>query len=242
MVDDKLWVLAHSHHPGEKQHGRIMLLVFSWPGAVLSVGPTRLRLVRAGVVDAPLEKNWIPFVDDMGQVRVSYQIEPHIVLTCGSPSGACVILYNTSAASLWHRRCSDRIAKRLLDHHPVNPSMVRGGTTCVTGVVPGEHVCIGHWHNNYASYYHWFYSFSSRWPHLILHVSYPFRFAPHFRDGAERGGENKDRVQFAAGLAQKNETTLTITYGIGDCVAAEMAVPVSDVTDMLAGTLIKLLL
>ena len=159
MVDDKLWVLAHSHHPGEKQHGRIMLLVFSWPGAVLSVGPTRLRLVRAGVVDAPLEKNWIPFVDDMGQVRVSYQIEPHIVLTCGSPSGACVILYNTSAASLWHRRCSDRIAKRLLDHHPVNPSMVRGGTTCVTGVVPGEHVCIGHWHNNYASYYHWFYSF-----------------------------------------------------------------------------------
>jgi len=278
------------------------------------------------------EKNWIPFVAEDGRGRrrllMTYTIEPHAVLTCNATSGACITTFNTTARALWHRRTNAGAARRLMAYHHVELSRIRGGTPCV--LLLEQYVCIAHFHNDFSRYWHWFYAFRRTPPHTVTQVSYPFRFAQHFHDAPDRNNpksENKDRVQFAAGLARtrsdgvpmsepsgfgsspsvsqpsspsrpfahssRAEQTLsahagldgrefykegaeayldrrqgtgdreeqregykdrevgtikmlpdggqlTITYGVGDCAALEVTVPVRDVLDMLAGTLIKL--
>ena len=95
-------------------------------------------------------------------------------------------------------------------------------------------------------YYHWLYAFSAQPPYAVTAVSYPFRFLKFFVHDAP--DKQRDRVQFAAGLARAPEPSssasepshLTVSYGIGDCLCAEANVSVSDVFAMLAGGLIKL--
>ena len=78
-------------------------------------------------------------------------------------------------------------------------------------------------------------------PYDITHVSYPFRMRREWPK--DDGATNRDRIQYAAGLARSGDepnTTLTLSYGAGDCVAAEVNVSIADVWEMLQGTLVKL--
>ena len=77
-------------------------------------------------------------------------------------------------------------------------------------------------------------------PYDITHVSYPFRLVGEYDDDLPT--INRDRIQFAVGLARSREdpAKLTLSYGVGDCVAAEVNVTVADVWSMLQGSLVKL--
>ena len=94
-------------------------------------------------------------------------------------------------------------------------------------------------HNHFQRYYHLFYAVRPQPPYDVTHVSYPFRMRREWpNDRADY-----DRIQFAAGLARSGSdraATLTLSYGVGDCVAAEVNISAAHVWQMLEGTLIKL--
>ena len=230
-----LWLIAGSFAGGDTYPNRQVLLRRAWPSLTPLSGPT--ELVWHGR-QSPREKNWIPFVATSGQVLITYSLEPHVVLDCHATSGACTPLAETSSP-LWLRRVSDFRGRRLLRDHDVNTSDIRGGSTCVP--LSGRLVCAAHWHNLFASYWHFFYAMRPSPPFEITHVSYPFRFAAEFpRDPPD---VNRDRIQFAVGLARSQAAPgemLTLSYGVGDCIAAEANVTIREVQEMLEGRLLKL--
>ena len=193
------------------------------------------------------EKNWVPFAEEPSAVPASpfllltYSLEPHVVLRCSTHDASCHVAYNTSAASLLRRRLVDSaVARKLVYHHKIPLEHLRGGSTCseITSSPPGAlsrnaRVCVGHWHNSFGLYIHFFYLLEPTPPYAVSAVSHPFRFRRFFDD-------DRDRVQFATGTTLSADgSLLRIFFGIADCVAAETALPVDDVRMMLSGELVR---
>lgn len=169
------------------------------------------------------EKNWIPFVSQ-GRVLLSYSLEPHVVLRCRPTSGACEEAHRTSNAPLWNRRIHT-------GHHGLS-----GGTPCVQ--IGAMQVCVAHYRwpagtmrVKGVKYWHVMYSFASTPPFAVVNVSRPFRFGALFDEP-----QGRDRTQYAAGLVVDDERQLlTISYGVGDCIAASVDVTVAAALRLLSG-------
>ena len=218
----------------------MMLRRYHWPSLTLAEPPTTLRLAKA----RPREKNWSPFVapsprlGGAPRVLISYQLEPHIVISCHPAGGQCRRRYESSAKALWAQRVA---------HY--GRMFISGGTPRV--IVGGAPTCIAHYiewvpwrpppsppgakpapkpsNAHLGPYVHIWYALSPDPPYQVRRVSHPFRFAPFFND-------RRDRVQYAAGLASSSDgKRLIVSYGVGDCLAAEINVTSTTVQRLLDG-------
>ena len=192
---------------------------FTWPSLAPLGRPIALSYARR----SRREKNWIPFASE-GRVYLTYSVEPHVVLRCRTATGACEELHRTSNAQLWRRRIH-------AGHHGLS-----GGTPCVA--LGGMQLCVAHYRwpagtmrVNGVKYWHVMYALANAAPFAVVNVSRPFRFGALF--GEPQG---RDRTQYAAGLVvDARRQVLTISYGVGDCVAAAVDVAVADAMRMLTG-------
>ena len=233
----RMWILYNSWN-GSSNLNSMMLRRYRWPSLELIAPPIALRLAIA----RRREKNWSPFVVPPGasrrggatsRVRFTYQLEPHVVLACRPADGECHVQHNTSARALWAQRVphSQRGGLRVT---------LSGGTPCVT--LAGVPTCMAHFKaaepasavkqagpKRAGPYMHLWYAISPEPPFEVRSVSHPFRFAPLFNDA-------RDSVQFASGLAiSADAARVTVSFGVGDCLAAELHVPSSEVLRMLRG-------
>ena len=171
-----------------------------------------------------MQKNWLPFVVD-GTLYMSYSLCPHVVLRCELESGACVKAHETRLAD-----CSPKLrggaAPVAIRHHGVMLGVAHT-TSNFTSSQRGMRL--------YAFYEHFLYLQRAVPPFDLVAVSPPFRFAHEF------GGSLTDNIQFCSGLQVALGSgdasagggvargVLTLTYGVGDCVARAVQVNLSHV-------------
>lgn len=229
----RLWIVYNSWNAveGPLAANQMNLRRYRWP----SLEPIAAPVVLVYAAARRREKNWIPFVvphNGSGQSRVlfTYQLEPHVVLACRPTDGQCRMLHTTPARALWERRI-----QHLPSHsRPGTWSSMRipisTGTPCVS--LAGAPTCMAHlWvlQDGHRIYLHLWYALSPEPPFEVRRVSRPFRFAPHFKDP-------RDNIQYAAGLVSSEDgARVTISFGVGDCLAAELSVPSADVLRLLDG-------
>ena len=230
VSSDCVWIIYNAWNASSDVNG-MMLRRYHWPSLKLVAPPVSLQLAKA----RRREKNWSPFVapathgSSAPQVLIIYQLEPLIVLYCNPVGGQCHVQHSSSAKALWMQRV------------PRFKSVtVSGGTPCVT--LAGAPTCIAHYKVKKATpphkapaatrswlYMHLWYALSPEPPFQVRSVSQPFRFARYFND-------RRDHVQYASGLlASADGTDLTVSFGIGDCLAAETHVASREVLRLLRG-------
>ena len=165
-------------------------------------------------------KNWVPWVHD-GVLHVSHSLCPHEVLRCNDLNGRCEFAYST----------------RLKGCDP----LLRGGSQAIQ--VAGWLLCVAHTTkmltpvgmvqaNRTAvdrEYQHRFLLLEPAPPFAMRALSAPFSFPPAF-------GNEVDLIQFCSGIGlTEGNTSLTITYGVGDCIAMKLTLPTEQVLSQLVG-------
>ena len=197
----RVWLVYNSWNGlQEADSGNTMWLRrYSWPHLEQIAPPVVLRYAAA----RRREKNWIPFVTTPQagtrppHVLFTYQLEPHVVLSCRPADGECRKLYHTSAMPLWQQRIRSLalpLQKTSRQRVPIS-----AGTPCVS--LAGAPTCMAHvWvpQGTQRVYLHLWYALSPEPPFAVRYVSQPFRFAAHFNDG-------RDNIQCACcGLEPKH--------------------------------------
>ena len=155
-----------------------------------------------------IEKNWVVNAENE-TLYVSYELNPHVVLSVNVQTGICTEMYRT-----------------------VNPTLprgvYRGGSQfvrCDSGLLAVLHrtrVTPG-WPGRV--YDHAFYLADPNPPFGLLHVSEWFRFPAEYLDA-------RDAIQFCCGCALQGDELL-ISYGVADCVGRILKIPMRVVLDML---------
>ena len=169
------------------------------------------------------ETNWVPIVVNGTELFVSYSLCPkHIVLRCDPASGQCTKAHQTSAPSTC--RVASKAVSNLRGGSPMVPlsnALVAVahrkealGATLRAAVRAGPYI--------HHRYHHQLYAIAPQPPFAILALSEPFTFPAYFRNSSV------SLVQFAAGAAVSRDA-LTLSYGVGDCAAFEVRVPLRDV-------------
>ncbi|KAI9011847.1 hypothetical protein DFJ74DRAFT_735328 [Hyaloraphidium curvatum] len=226
LPDGRLLVLAKSPHPRACASQRIAavladleeLLALSFPNGASSAEESVPKLAPRSVVYLstpnmrPTERNWIPFVSRVGELLLSYSLDPHVVLRCDiDRTGACDEVARTSFPGL---------AAQL----GVPSAEVHGGSQGVPHS-PTERVAIGHFDNGtWPNVYHFFaYSFSALPPYALLRAGRPFRaFGPESGQG------------FLSGLSRVGDW-YAVSYGRGDVEGFAGGLHACELEGLLAG-------
>jgi len=165
----------------------------------------------------PSERNWIPLVVNGSKLFVIYSLCPCIILQCNPKTGRCTKVYET-----YHKyTCKNDL---------------RGGSTLA--MVDGKLLGVAHRTLKVVRtelttgfpleryYEHYWFTMKPSPPYNIRGVSRLFRFPPYFNN-------QLDAVQFCSGLriAADDPRYLVMEYGVADCQALTVRVPVRKVLD-----------
>ncbi|KAJ1454992.1 hypothetical protein M885DRAFT_520915 [Pelagophyceae sp. CCMP2097] len=170
-----------------------------------------LPLRWAGAAAGP-QKNWVPFSFG-NKLFFSYSLCPHVVLKC----------LRTGACDKAHETTNDACGARFAGAAP----KPRGGAPPVAiegGLLGVAHVTL--LHRGRKRFQHLFYKQDDFPPFAVTGFSRPFTFPQLF-------GGALDRIQFCSGMRfDEDAGNLTLTYGVGDCVARRIDVPLEQALDL----------
>ena len=164
------------------------------------------------------ETNWTPFSVDGETLLLSYTLCPHRVLECSPSSGRCALRWESTPESGCPR----------LSH-----GEMRGGSQMVH--LPTRKLLVGaaHFKQRQASlgraskYFHVLFAFHATPPYELRGLSTPFELpAPQISPFARH-------IQFVAGaaLSASLPAHLQLSFGIADCAALAVALPLSAVLE-----------
>jgi len=201
------------------------------------------------------ENNWVP-IPHGDELYALYTICDHrrrgdgtgesLVLRCDPRSGHCKRAFSssssypasasasaTSSSSTTTTSTSDNDGSRA---RTACPSGLRGGSPLVK---LGETSLVGVAHRTLTQeprrsggtdrrYVHYLYRLEAQPPFRLLNVSAAFSFPRWFNSSL-------DDIQFGAGLARRGADSLALSFGVGDCAALEVRVPVARVRAWVGG-------
>lgn len=240
-------VYSRAHFGTNSYAGRVEMVArrvdFNGIGGLpRTLGPPIALRPPPGWPEHKFEKNWVPFTY-LGELFLSYSLEPHVVLRCQLPRHEVVIkckqAYRTSSPRAWqatdalfHGTMQPRYAKGARGGSPLLPIHMQGaaGESSTAGFLG-----IAHYHPSEGpsgappSYFHFFYFVRSRPPFDVTAVSPPFRFL-----SSRRWTGRRDRIQFASGLQLVGRKVI-VTYGSSDQLAMWTALDRSTVAQLLRG-------
>lgn len=168
------------------------------------------------------ENNWVP-IPHGDELYALYTICDYwrggtgesLVLRCDPRSGHCKRAFSSSRTAC--------------------PRGLRGGSPLVK---LGETSLVGVAHRtlteprrsggNDRRYLHYLYRLEAQPPFRLLNVSAAFSFPSWFNSSL-------DDIQFGAGLARRGADSLALSFGVGDCAALEVRVPVARVQAWVGG-------
>ena len=160
------------------------------------------------------EKNWMPFVHEE-KLYISRNVCPHSVLHCDAESGVCRLAYETRLEGcLKSLRGGSQFIR-------VDNSLIGIAHTTRIPISRAElsarnmtHYC--------PVYKHYVVRADSTPPFALRRISSPFLLPAMFQTDA-------DVIQFISGLAFDGQYAV-LTYGLGDCAALQLTVPIDVLT------------
>lgn len=210
-----------------------------------------------------VEKNWNLIQIDNERLFIEYHIDPHIVLEAGisRDQGIELTSLGTSAVSRWpyevmHGVTNVRGGFCCMPLTPAEFHHMRSAAPWLPherlflGVghlqrirtpfdqAPGD---VGRFRRQAKSrtYHQFFYALRSTAPYDVMAVSTEWcitingHFSWHWRDVLAVEEEACEAIQFAGGLALRNGDELVVAYGINDCEADLLTVPLARILAML---------
>lgn len=177
------------------------------------------------------ENNWVPIPhgDELYALHTicdQSRRGESLVLRCDPRSGHCKRAFSSSPSPF---SSSDASGAAM-----VCPSGLRGGSPLVqlgkTSLVGMAHRTLTQRRSGGTDrkYLHYLYRLEAQPPFQLLNVSAAFSFPPWFNSSL-------DDIQFGAGLARRGADSLALSFGVGDCAALEVRVPVERVRAWVGG-------
>ena len=175
------------------------------------------------------QRNWSPLpvpASAPGRMYVTYSICPHIVLDCEMSTGHCQRAYETLTPSV----CENDDGKVALrgGSLPVDLSTVPGLSNLIGGdfllsVAHTVEDVEGH-NSVFRKYVHRFILYDSVPPFAVRASSVGFSFPDFF--GTKDAPSELDSIQYCTGATLRG-TNLTLSYGVGDCIAMKVQLPLA---------------
>ena len=182
------------------------------------------------------QRNWSPLPvrgSSQDRVYVTYSICPHVVLDCSMTSGDCEKAYESRNTEVCGKPGDDATSSSLAlrgSSLPVDLSGVVGLSRLLGGdfLLSVAHTVEDANSHKFAlrTYLHRFVLYDAKPPFAVRDVSAAFTFPSFFGD-SETDNE-MDGIQYCSGMALKGHD-LTLSYGVGDCVAMQVQVPLNAV-------------
>jgi len=175
------------------------------------------------------QRNWSPLPysegDGAGYLYVSYSICPHVVLRCDVGSGECAKAFETYNADVCGRNATGSEGLR----GGSLPVALRGVPGLGDYLIAVAHTVEDAPLNRYVKrqYSHRFVLYDATPPFAVRSASEAFSFPAFFQNEI-------DSIQYCAGMAlqlpdEQQAAVLTVSYGVGDCVARTVQLPLADV-------------
>jgi hypothetical protein len=175
-----------------------------------------------------------------GALHVSHTLCPHEVLRCGEFAAdpdiariTCAVAYKSTSTAQFPSKCNASLRG---GSQPVQIGNFRVGTAHSTRYLSRKAMIAKNFTSVDREYLHHFYLADAAPPFTVRRVSSPFVF-PRLFDS------EVDSIQFSSGLAllpdsrggasQSASPNLLVTYGVGDCAAMQVTLPLSRVLSAL---------